>query len=174
MLTYLKQIPFVNYIIISFFVWILIIALCGAAKRRIKGKILLFIEILYITSMVCILFAKGTEAYRYINTAPLSYIRQCIADGNMLPLLLGIVITIPIPVFMALNKIRLLPVIFASFIIALLIEPVQLIENIITGSWGNAVNIDQTILYLMGICIGLAAVFLFTLATGIKNQKRSV
>lgn len=156
-LTYLNEF-LLNYIIISGVIWIAIIAL----KRNIKNKILLYFEILYVCTITILLFYPSNTLmdalsleFNYFELTPFKTITEYISNGNYVMLAYNLFILMPIPIILSINKIPAKINIAVSFFIAVSVELIQLIINIITKYPNKIIDIDDFILYVVGISIGL-------------------
>lgn len=160
--TYLTQLPFLNYLIFSIIIWVTMLIL----KKNIKNKIILLIEIFYILTAVIILFypeniliSNGINT-SYFQILPFKTIKEYITNKSYFSLICNIFILFPIPIFLFIHKITLKKNMAISFLIAVAIEPIQLLINIITKYPNKIIDIDDFILYIIGVLISLIILFI--------------
>lgn len=159
MTNYIQQLNWLNIFIISFLIWLVILLI----KKNILHKGLLFIEIIYVFVILIILFFPENTLHRnnidYINynlqLSPFKQLNSYLANKNYIALLGNTFILFPVPIFLMLNKVRFKTNIIISFILVILIEPIQFLINIITEYPNKVIDIDDFILELSGILLGL-------------------
>jgi len=141
-------------------------------KRKpplIKGLLflfLVFIAVLYLLTACLILFkfnadiVNGAVSPFHGNYIPFKTISAMLHPwgGNTTVQLIGnILVTLPLPfvVWLFSKKRSVKAVCIASLVITALIEPIQLLINLILSSSSNIIDIDDLILNLLGCTTGL-------------------
>lgn len=167
--TYLNQLPFFNYLLITIIIWGIIIIL----KKNIENKIVLLIEIFYIIIVSTILFypenTLSTYSIKanYFQLLPFKTISEYIINKNYFAIIGNIFILLPIPIFLYIHKISLKKNVVTSFLIATAVEPIQILINVITKYSNKIIDVDDFILYIIGVLIGFILLLLNRI---IKNK----
>ena len=150
-----------------FITFLICLILKGLRKfeRNMTGKI--FLCVLYLLSIYLLLFkpyiynglGRVSEGMSITNLSlePFSTIRMCLANKNYIPLLGSVAVTIPIfPIaYWCLRNCLSKKKIFSLMLLFVcLIEPIQLVINMITAYPNKVVDIDDFFLNLIGYLIG--------------------
>jgi glycopeptide antibiotics resistance protein len=136
-------------------------------RRLAAFSVVTFISAAYILMAYRILFSVtkfgiyGNPEPWYGNYIPFATIWEYIDEGNPWLFLMqvagNVLITLPLPLVLRfyLPRLRMKRVGAVSLIITALIEPVQLLINMVLGGPSNIIDVDDLILNLVGCGLGL-------------------
>ncbi|MFP3153282.1 VanZ family protein [Lachnospiraceae bacterium ZAX-1] len=177
LLEYINLFPII-LISISLAVLITSVVFIVRKKSGIKQALTLF---LHIFVSVCYCLMAGNILFKvfiYVptiepashflwNLIPFKTIVAYMADGNLIQLLGNILVIFPLPILLWVNfrKWRFTQICAVSFIITALIEPVQLAINFITNTAHNVIDIDDLIVNLLGVGLGLFLLKIITVSS---------
>lgn len=172
MITLLLQFPFLSIISRACLVTIFIFVFLRLSKKC-RGKsinyLYVFILTFYSLLLISILFYPSVRYsnenidINYFQLVPFKSISGFISNGIYMQILAGIIVTVPIAPLLYLNfkKVSIHKLSLITLVIVLLIEPVQLIINIITNYPNRIIDIDDFILNSIGWGISICLVMLW-------------
>ncbi|MDR1821579.1 MAG: VanZ family protein [Oscillospiraceae bacterium] len=164
-------------ILLAYAPWFLLCAFVSALaatavfvlrRRPAAGRAVLFflcaaISVLYAVAACFLLFSKRPPAAAqeagpfYGNFVPLKTILESAASGRHMQNIGNVAIFIPLPfvVYFALSRHGFKRAAVVSLAITLIIEPVQLLINLLPGATRNIIDIDDLLLNALGCILGL-------------------
>lgn len=174
----LNSVQWLNIILISVVLWLAVLFI----KKNIRNRPLLLLEIIYIFAVTVILFLPTgvhmTEIdFNYFQLVPFKQISSYIENNNYFSIIANTFILFPVPLFIYFNRVHFKNNIIFSLIVAIAIEPIQLIINIVTQYPNKIIDIDDFIMELTGIMIGLIFAYILdrlNLTQNIKLQKQVI
>jgi glycopeptide antibiotics resistance protein len=129
-----------------------------------------FAGLWYALAAVTLLFKLGTIgfvpngsgdlAFMRVNLKPFVTIIEYVNARNTIQIAGNLGVLFPLPILLRLNfaKISFRKITLISAIVTLLIEPLQLLVNVIIRSPYNSIDIDDLLLNAAGVALGLIAV----------------
>lgn len=169
MITFLSQIPFLNTALIACLLSGLVFIFLRANKKY-KGTVskypYIFMLVFYGLLLISILFYPSVthpDEYidvNYFQLIPFKSIVNFVVNRNYIQILGGIIITIPIVPLTLLNfkGLSLKTTSLITSAIVLLIEPLQLLINILTKYPNKIIDIDDLILNSVGLLISICLI----------------
>lgn len=171
-MTFLSQMPFLNIILMACLLLGLASIFLNVNKKREYATldyIFIFTFILYSLLLVSILFYPSVKYsnehidINYFQVIPFKSITDFIINKNYIQILGGFMITAPMIPLLLLNlrKLSLKTASVIALVIVLLIEPLQLMINIITNYPNKIIDIDDFILNSIGLLLSICLVKIY-------------
>ena len=135
-------------------------------RKNIKNKFLLYVEIFYALYLIYFFFypvgfnSIDILEYSQVNLIPFKQITAYIDNKNFINLLGNILVIFPLPILLYINKFSIRKISIFSLLIAIAIEPLQYILNIVTKYPNSIIDIDDTILRISGVIFSLIIIFI--------------
>lgn len=157
---------FFSIITISIILAIIIFYIVKKIKKEtnISYLFILFFSISYFLFLFFILFdARNTNGngldfgnFSYFQLLPFKSILSFIKNNNLMQIYGNIIIFLPfsILIYLLFRNLCKFRVIFISLLFVLLVEPIQLVINLITNYPNHVIDIDDFILNLIGVLAG--------------------
>lgn len=169
MMTAFFQIPFLSILLIAcLFTSLICIYLKFSKTRTYKtlNYVYMFTFIYYNLLSISVLFSPSVRYsnehidINFFQMIPFKSISNFISNGNHVQILAGIIITIPLAPLVYLNfkKTSIPKVSLITFVIVLLIEPVQFVINVLTRYPNKIIDIDDFILNIIGWGISICSI----------------
>ncbi|MDR1272579.1 MAG: D-alanyl-D-alanine carboxypeptidase family protein, partial [Clostridiales Family XIII bacterium] len=123
-----------------------------------------FLGLWYAAIAIDLLFKARTllmnepgDPFEAVNLVPFKTIAEYIYEGDHIQIMGNFLILFPLPALLHFNfpKMGLRALSTAAFCTAILLEPLQLLVNIITGTAANVIDIDDFLLNASGCFLGL-------------------
>jgi glycopeptide antibiotics resistance protein len=153
---------------------ILAVIACVRKKRSFRQTLWLFAVrfagLWYALAAVTLLFklstigfvpnGSGDLAFMRVNLKPFVTIIEYVNARNTIQIAGNLGVLFPLPILIRLNfaKMSFLKIALISAIVTILIEPLQLLVNVIKCSPYNSIDIDDLILNALGVALGLLIV----------------
>lgn len=135
-------------------------------RKNIQNKLLLYIEIFYALYLISFFFypvgfnSPESLEYSQANLIPFKQITDYIVNKNFISLFGNMLIIFPLPILLYINKFSMRKISIFSLLIAIAIEPLQYILNLVTQYPNRIIDIDDTILRISGIIFALVIIFI--------------
>ena len=135
-------------------------------RKNIKNKFLLYIEIFYALYLISFFFypvdfnSPERLEYSQANLIPFKQITDYIVNKNFISLFGNMLIIFPLPILLYINKFSMRKISIFSLLIAIAIEPLQYILNLVTQYPNRIIDIDDTILRVIGVIFALIIIFI--------------
>lgn len=135
-------------------------------RKNIKNKFLLYIEIFYALYLISFFFypvgfnSPESLEYSQANLIPFKQITDYIVNKNFISLFGNMLIIFPLPILLYINKFSIRKISIFSLLIAIAIEPLQYILNLVTQYPNRIIDIDDTILRVIGVIFALVIIFI--------------
>jgi glycopeptide antibiotics resistance protein len=119
------------------------------------------------------LLTEQGDPFANINLVPFTTIAPYLAQGDLIQLVGNIFILFPLPLFLYFNfpHMKNRTLLLSVLCVTVLIEPVQLLINIITNAPANVIDIDDFFLNATGCLLGLGLTLLLKHRVSKKCQK---
>lgn len=135
-------------------------------RKNIQNKLLLYIEIFYALYLISFFFypvgfnSPESLEYSQANLIPFKQITDYIVNKNFISLFGNMLIIFPLPILLYINKFSMRKISIFSLLIAIAIEPLQYILNLVTQYPNRIIDIDDTILRVIGVIFALIIIFI--------------
>lgn len=135
-------------------------------RKNIQNKLLLYIEIFYALYLISFFFypvgfnSPESLEYSQANLIPFKQITDYIVNKNFISLFGNMLIIFPLPILLYINKFSIRKISIFSLLIAIAIEPLQYILNLVTQYPNRIIDIDDTILRVIGVIFALIIFFI--------------
>lgn len=135
-------------------------------RKNIKNKFLLYIGIFYALYLISFFFypvgfnSPESLEYSQANLIPFKQITDYIVNKNFISLFGNMLIIFPLPILLYINKFSMRKISIFSLLIAIAIEPLQYILNLVTQYPNRIIDIDDTILRVIGVIFALVIIFI--------------